>query len=111
MSSRKPYLSGVLRPHDNHSALLPHGRSVFSTRRRFVGDFQRSHFSLFGGAADADDLHQVWMFVGQVENEVLDLRKRMVRRMEVRSRERRIPTRYIGRLTGLRVEDREVFEW
>jgi hypothetical protein len=66
---------------------------------------------LFGGAADTDDLHQVWVFVGQVKNEILDLRERMIRRMEDRSRERRIPTGDVDTLAGLRVEDREVLEW
>ena len=37
VSSRKPYLSGVLRPHDNHSTFLPRGRPVFLVQNRLRG--------------------------------------------------------------------------
>lgn len=51
------------------------------------------------------------MFVSQVKDEVLDLWKRVVRGMEGRSRERRIPTRCVGCVIISRVEHRKVFEW
>ena len=84
ISTWKPYLSGVLRAHHDHSALRFQGFPVFLARDRLVlvGDFYDGHFPLFAGTTDTDELYQVRMFFGQVRNETIDLRKRMIRRVE-----------------------------
>ena len=97
MSSRNPYLPGVLSAHDNHRAFGPQGCTVSLVRCGFIGirDFECSHFLLFCSTANADEFYQVRMFFSQVRNEALNLWKRMVRRVEGRIGEGRIPSRWI----------------